>query len=715
MTLLAPLALLGVLGLALPIAAHLLGREPPQRIEFAAMRFLSETDQSVTHRRAVQDLPLLIVRLLVLLLIVLALARPSSTERSAVAVVGEPHDAVILLDGSRSMELSVGGRPLLAHAVERIEALLSSLPPGSKVGLVIADPDAPSLELSADPDRVAEAVAQWQATGAPRPGAWTLADALPAAASILTDADGRRPRVVYAVGDETERGLGSLPEAAEGGVLVVPVPAVDLEELEPAPIEHVAIEAASWAPAPDLDPRAVRIEAVVARHGPMVIGEPEPGYDPDAIRQVGVALRIADAEVTRTTVDLPPDGKVAVEFSHTLLEETGAVAASVVLVDHGIDPMPSDDRRDLWLSADDAVEVLVVNGDPSELRAHDEVFFLATAAAAADEGRTLETRSLAPEQLEATIRDKGRAAFDGIDVLILANVRAPAQDVAPIIVEMVRRGMGLWISVGDRVEADAYNARFDAVLPLRMREAVQVGTAPGRQEARVEGVAPADLSHPAFRALGGDLGLSGARARRIMLLEPDPTRDREIALSFSSGAPALLTRAVDGGRVALLTTTVDRDWADLPLRPGFVPMVASMIDFLADARAGVAGTQIHVGQERTIRSEGPISITTPDGRQVSVAPDDGGAATFHDTFQPGHYRARTDQGESVFAVEVDAAESDTTRIEAPSAELEDGEGRSVAVTVPRWREVVFLALVLLLLETILRVVYRRRQPGRVEG
>lgn len=701
MTLLAPLLLLGLAGLALPVAAHLLGREPPLTVRFGAMRFLAETDRSVTHRRAVQDRLLLLVRLLLLGLLIFVLARPSSTERSGVAVVGEPHDAIVLLDGSRSMELMVDGRPMLDHAQERIESLVTSLPAGTRVGLVTTDPDGPTLEVTADPERVLEAVKSWRATGAPRSGAWRMTDAFPTAVSLLQDSDRRRPRVVYAIGDETERGLGSLPAAGREGVLVVPIGAVELPD--DGPPEHVAVESVDWQPAPDLDPRALRVQATIARHGP---ADEQAGP-----RTVGVALSIGDVEVARATVEVEPNDAVPVEFTHSLLDESGAVPATVHLVDLPSDPMPRDDRRHLWLSADDAVEVVVVNGDPSELRAHDEVYFFSTAASAADEGRHLRVRSLAPEQLEARVREKGVAAFDDVDVLMLANVRAPSQDIAPAIVERVRRGMGLWVSVGGRVDPIAYNQRFEALLPLRMREAVQVGTAPGRQEARVEGVAPADLSHPAFRGLAGDLGLAGARARRIMLLEPNPARNHEIALSFTSGAPALLTRTVDGGRVALLTTTVDRDWADLPLRPGFVPLVASVIDYLADSRAGVAGTRVIAGDPRVVRSSEPVTITTPSGRQVSVAPDDDGAAVFEDTYLPGHYRARTEQGETVFAVELDPAEGITERIEIERPDLTDESGTRVAVSVPRWRLVVLLAALLLLAESLLRLWSRRRRRG----
>lgn len=697
MTLLAPALLLGLLGLSVPVIAHLLGREPPRPIRFAAMRFLTTTEESVTQRRAIRDWPLLLVRLLLLALLVVVLARPSGTEQTGVAVVGEPHDAIVLVDGSRSMELRVDGRSTLEHAVEQVEALVESMPAGSRVGLLTTDPDGPREEPSADPSVVVRALAEWLTNGRPRAGAWTMGDAVPTAAGLLHDLDDDRTAVIYAVGDATERGLGSLPPAAEGGALVIPITAFDPTQTRP---EHVAIEELGWDSAPDLDPRAVRITAMIRRHPSSTIEEAAPE------RRVGVVLRVDGEEVARATVVLPFDEPQAVEFTHTLLDQAGSVAA-VVALDIPDDPLPSDDARHVWLSADDSIEVVVVNGDPSELRAHDEVWFLGTAAAADDETKRLRLQSLAPDQLEAKVRKEGAQAFRDVDVLVLANLRAPAPDIAPAIVERVRRGMGLWITVGDRVQADVYNARFGDLLPLRMREAVRVGTAPGRTEARAEGMAPANLAHPAFSTVHGDLGLSGTRARRVMLLEPDPQRAHEIALSFTNGAPALLTREVGDGRVALLTTTIDRDWADLPLRPGFVPMVSNLLGYLADLRGTTTGARIMAGQPRSIRTERTVTISTPTGRKVAIAPDEGNEAIFRETYVPGHYRVETSEGDDVFAVEVDPAESDTRWQTIEATPLEDEDGRRIAVSVPKWRGLWWLIGLLLAAEALLR--WRARQ------
>lgn len=693
MSLLAPLMLLGLLGLAIPLLAHLRGREQPRLVRFAGMRFLAASDEVVTYRRVVRDRLLLLLRLALLALIVVALTRPVSTGSARVAVLGEPHDAVLLLDGSFSMGLQVGGEALRAASDDAAAAILEALPAGSRVGLVTTDPAGPRLELSADPGRVRTAVAAWAAEP-PRAGAWTLESGLPGALALLRQAgDGPGRRVVYAVGDFTARGLGSLPAAAAPEVPVLPVAAAgDLAAPPPVP-SHMSLESAAWTPARDVDPRAVRISGEVRGHGPA---------DGPA-RRVAVVLRV-DGEVSaRAEVDVPAGGLAPYEFTHTAAG-AGPTAAAVELAELDGDPLPGDEARHLWLAGEDSVEVALVNGDPSEMRAHDEVFFLATALASGSAAQRLRVHSLAPDQLEQRLRGGDKLA--DVDVLVLANVRAPAEDIAPALRARVAEGMGLWISVGDRVEARAYNARLGELLPLLLREPLLVGTAPGRTEARTEGVAPPNLAHPVLLGVQGELGLLGTRTRRIFLLEPDTTRGAEVALSFTSGAPALLTRTYERGRVALLTTSIDRDWSDLPLRPGFVPLAERLLGWLDASHPGAAAAQIFAGEPRVIPTDRPVTVHTPDGRELVLPPEREGQAIFKDTYVPGHYRVTRPGGDAVtFAVQLDPAESDTAVVPVRPPTL-DGDQVLAAAQHPRWRPLVLLAAALLLLETLLRL--RRR-------
>jgi hypothetical protein len=261
------------------------------------------------------------------------------------------------------------------------------------------------------------------------------------------------------------------------------------------------------------------------------------------------------------------------------------------------------------------------------------------------------------------------------------------------------------------VSATDNNARFGELLPMLLREAIYTGTAPGRTEARGEGIAPVQLSHPIFATAttdaAADIDLGGTRARRMFLLEPDPRRNADIAVAFTSGAPALITREHVRGRVALLTTTIDRDWGDLPLRPGFVPIATRTLAWLAGARGHDAGGVVPVGGRKTFERPVAYTVTTPSGENLPVTPkDEGERASFEATDLPGHYRARARDGDQQkppgdverFVVEFDAREADTTAAAITRGQL-DGEAGTVTIYEPRWRELALIVLLLLGIES----------------
>ncbi len=711
MNVLAPLLLTGLVGLALPLIAHLRGRREPRTIAFAGRRFLAAKGEIQSQRQRLRDRSLLALRLLLLALVIIALSRPVSRHETTLAVLSEPHDAILLVDGSRSMGLRQGDSTLFAASADAAAAIADALPAGSRLGLIGSDPTLPIQSPSADTHAALQALEASLEDGTPRPGSWRLSDRL-GAAIALSDRDDGHARVIYALSDRTAGGLASLPTSSAEGVALLPV------AIEPAPGEqpvHLGITSASWQPAPEIDPRALRIRAEIRSFA---------AADSTHLRQVAVALRISGELVSQVEIEVAEGASSPVEFTYTATASAGErvpLAASIELVDGSValdDPLASDDRYHLWLATDERTAVTLVNGDPSELRTHDEVFFLATALADPEQtnpekGPVL--HNLAPDQLEAQVRERGALALAQVDVLVLANAVAPSEDVASAIRERVAEGMGLWITVGERVDAKAYNQRLGDLLPLLLREAVLAGTAPGRSEAKGVGFAAAKLDHPALRGERSDLGLLGARARRIFLLEPDPSRPHEIALTYQSGAPTLLTRDFGRGRVALLTTSVDRDWSDLPLRPGFVPLALRTIAYLGDRAKQSSAQALEVGDVWSSALPGPLTVVTPSGRRIALAADDDRVHRFTDTFELGHYRVeRHSRGDPenidaplLFTVNVDPAESDTLAREIPPPTLA-GDQVLAAAYRPRWRPLLALAALMLLIESLLRMRSRWR-------
>ena len=102
-----PLYLAGVLFLALPVLIHLVQKQSRSGIKFPSLMFLKKIPYREKRRLKIRNWWLLILRCLLLLLIVIAFARPFFTNGLKNAVLNlERKDSVIVIDKSYSMRVS---------------------------------------------------------------------------------------------------------------------------------------------------------------------------------------------------------------------------------------------------------------------------------------------------------------------------------------------------------------------------------------------------------------------------------------------------------------------------------------------------------------------------------------------------------------------------------------------------------------------------------
>src|SRR6187397_2039150 len=129
----APLILVGLGALAIPVLIHLIQRERKRVVEFPSLMFLRKIPYQSVRRRRIRDWFLLAMRLAALALIVLAFARPffKRSELAAAAQNGA-REAVILVDTSYSMEYGDRWTRARTAANDAIRALS----PGDRASLV---------------------------------------------------------------------------------------------------------------------------------------------------------------------------------------------------------------------------------------------------------------------------------------------------------------------------------------------------------------------------------------------------------------------------------------------------------------------------------------------------------------------------------------------------------------------------------------------------
>ncbi|HEX3905052.1 MAG TPA: VWA domain-containing protein [Polyangia bacterium] len=710
---LAPSLLLGLLAAALPFLIHRIGRRRARPIRFAAMELLLRAEHEVSARRRLRDALLLLARTGLAMALPLAFARPFAEVRSDLpAETGRSQSAVVVLDDSASMRRHAkeGGTPFdVARAKAR--EVIEHLSPDSEIALVLASEGstAPIPELASDRARVLAAL---DATACSARRA-DFAATLRRATQILTSST-RADRLIYLATDLQAAGWDNVTPATGAGAPQVVV----LDASGGAAWTNRAIVALSAEPAPEEGAQGIAVVAEIAN------------YSSEPVHLLGVTLAIDGAAVARGFVDLPANGRARKRF--VLTTAGGSAHEAEVAIDK--DAFPLDDRRACLVEASRGLRVLIVDGDPRTVRTEDETFFLEAALRAGGSGFSV--TSTLPDDL-------GGRDLSAFGAIFLCNVNRPTPPVAAALVHYVETGGGLFISVGDRVDTDGWNQSLKAILPQPLGLKRSASALPG---ARAEGetvdlrpaerLAPIDRRHPllsAFPARGD--GLSSARFFEYLLLSPLPDAPgRQIVLRYESGAPALVEAEVGRGRVLLLTTTVDREWTDLPIRPGFLPLVQEAARYLAGAPSGEAAAAVAVGQKREIPLE-------PDDRRIEVVPPTGEsrwltpparssdartrrALTFAETDEPGFYRVRAARGDgtiserpdAAFVVNLDPRESDPARL--PDDKRPDrATATATAGAAPRrrlelWHALGAVAIALVLMESLLTLRFRR---GRVKA
>ena len=627
----APLALGLAVFVAGPILAHLIRRTPTERRAFGAMMLLQRLPKRSRRRRRLRDRGLLLLRALMILGVVGAIAGPELQWPGAIPEYGGSGAVVIVIDDSLSMDLRDPDQgTLLARARSEAVALIRTLPATTLVGAVRVGGDAVRLTpaLTTDHEQAVAAIQNVAQTpfGTDLVGGIRIARQMLAGegGEVLVYSDEAGPGVVEAARAEiallTEQGGGLVPR---------PVHAV-----EPG---NVAVVGAVYGSGEEGG--SVRVE--VANFGAQKV-------------EVPATVSLPDGTDITAFIALEPGQTREKTFTVPRVTQGGV---GTVRIDD--DRLAEDDVGSFHLPTIGASRVLVIDGDPGLTPIASEVYYLERALAPWGRSTSLDTGVLpditSPSGVSALDPDVHRVVF-------MANVADPGPW-ANKLVDFVSQGGSLVVSVGNNVAADRTNAVLAALLPARLRR-TRALAAPGEPGQRT---ALPDVSEPLFSPFsrGGLTGFSGVRWSRIYTVEPYNEGDGvRTLLQTEGGLPLLIERSIGDGRVLLFTSTFDADWGNLPLAAVYMPLIQSIARTLGvpsaesgDLLAGLVGEAVEVPLSGTLAGvvvEGPSGPVPSviDAGVVRFTPLEAGA---HRIAQPGLPALAS------LAVNMDVTESDVRR------------------------------------------------------
>jgi hypothetical protein len=654
-----PIALMIGAGLlAAPLAIHLLTRPRPVRFPFSAIRFLESALRQRRFFARLRDALVLVLRMLLLVALAGAFARPLLSGSASEAARGISQQ-VIVLDVSRSMGARRGGvrvfdraraqalRHITHHGDTRIDLILAGARPRAVFDALSTN--YPALEAEA---RGAEVVEEALDARAALARATQLLDASPA--------QGRGQIVIVSDLQQTNWRQALGPELVSRQDLVV---------------EYVGLGA-------DAGNLAVT--------GVSTVGNPEAG-SPTSMQvevnnfsgstQLRTVQLVANDRSFRQEVEMPAFQRAAAVFevpADVVGEQTGGWVMGSARIVEARDVLASDDARHFAFRLKNAPRsVLISREDPRQVGSSS--YFLSRMlcpGAVRHEGPAETVVHLRPDAVTGV-------ALEGADLLVLNKPGLLKPQAMELLAGLLMRGRPVLYFVAEPADAENLSALKEAcgaalALPVEFAAYQVRRDRPGAAERSSAGGASGDVgltlqdvrsSQEPFREFGDGLGrlLQGLAVWSVLKTMPDPAGVPDDVLArWSDGSAALVCTGVANGRLAIWNA--DLAQSSLPRSPFFVACVRQLAVMLLTDRLALEGA-LPVGQAcaMALPSEAGagagLEFRDPDGHPLEGLDleEGSGGVTWRwpAAGPPGVYRL-VRAGRTAFAVATDcpAVESD---------------------------------------------------------
>ncbi len=655
-----PIYLLGLLGLSLPVAIHLLTRRQQTRLRFSAVYLLSQAQKKSIRRSRPNRLLLLLLRCLALAFLCLALAHPlfSMADQSDL-LPDQPTATVFILDDSYSMGAKSKDDSLYKNALNILDSFLEKMPGTHKVSLVMAS----------DPPRV---LAGW--TGdtsdlrkqlrSSRPGFQTtnVGGAFELAMDLLGNGPEGNKRI-FLLTDLDENGWReeAFPSMENQRVLVR---VLDFSERQSVR-NQAAIESVVVSQEFLTHSRMVRIRYTVKNLSPT-----------RPLNSANASLWVNGNKQSEETLSLKPGELLTKEFTFPHLGKD-RLSGFIKLSDDGL---LTDNKRLFSYQPDQRLKVLLVDGDPRGVSHQNEIFYIE---------RAMNPFSRAVSDIEPHISTLAELTSQDLlrfSAIVLCNVRQIPFGYEQELERFVSQGGALMITLGDQVDPRAYNEKLGGLLPVSLKTINQVNR--NEDPFRVRAQAS---RHPALKVFSGKMleELEHVRIQTFFSLEPKPGRTFVVPMQMTHGEPLLVESDFGKGKVLLYTTSIDRDWNNFPIQPMFLPWVQRWIKYTAQSLDAITRKDLHVMESIELGdNKDDWWVESPTGKTYRLRTINNRLPRFEETQTPGVYslysapaNEKTDSQETVdeertlydkrplsaipaggFTVNIDTRESTTEKI-----------------------------------------------------
>jgi hypothetical protein len=677
MTFLSPSLLWGLAAATIPLIIHLISMRHTKEMEFSSIRFLKEMKHESLRKLKIKQWLLVLIRTLIIILLVLMLARPSTKGIISTWMGGEVDSrAVILIDNSASMALIGENVSILENAKFQAKTVIRKLDEKSIVEIYQTNPLKQIFKGRQDRiQSISNAINSISQT--------VIADHLwEKMTSILTSTEQSEINKECFIFSDFQ----SLPDSSTINLINQELMDWKLYLIGQKTVkDNIGIYEVLPVSQVKLQDHLMKLNTLVTNEGEI------------EKRNIPIELFLNKERVGQVVTTFKP-GKAKEFLFQAYPGESGIIRGMMTIPE---DDFAFDNQQTFEMSIPKQISCMVVG------RSIEDIFLLEQAL-----------QSINGNQRYVNINRKlmskiDKLFLDDIDVLILHRPKYISDKAVDEIQRFSARGGGIiWI-------ADTENSTLDASVEsaLKLPTYVQTFTTEGESFYSVK-------RNNNQHALFADL-----MVRRMADEMPEvysysrvrPRSNQNIILLLNNGDPYLLEYRLIGGRVFYLTSPIGVEWNDMALRGIFVPMIHRMLILLATDESNTL--PVYAGDKKEISLPKELvnakwEVYSPSGYDRLLIPDYNQEVVVIDqTNELGSYEVyANDELYVAFSTMLDPSERPINRIYRQTlVDIMDSEQilyfgpeknvsdvlYSLRYGKALWRNFLILAIILLLMESII--------------
>lgn len=672
MSLLSPLFLFALLGIALPIWLHRLQTNATEREKFSSIMFMEQSQRRVHIQRKLKYLLLMALRILFLILLVLAFTKPVFFTAPEAAVTEDTTHHVIVLDTSFSMREGNS----FAQALTLAEELADAMGVDDIASLYTASGSVETVSpATADPAIIRDGLERLE----PDYGRLDIGAMVTALDSLITSSQANF--IIHFISDYQQSGQAvrfadMIPDVINGRPVTLSIHQVKREDVANWSIASVEITTAN----------SVRV------------GLKNNSNAEQSVEKT-VALNINDItqQSLTETFTTAAGGISYINFENVSFEE-GDNRLNVSITPN--DSLPEDDTRYTVFDNSPPAPVILLSADPESLA----VTYITTALETAPRGYDVELLN---------VNDFDPRILQRYPWIVIDDIGSVNASLAQELQAYVDSGGAILAGVGERTLGQAS-------IPVG-GQAIGGGLSFSRNTSyNVQGV---NASHP---VLDGSVGWNNLAISRVLPIEAGVADN--VLITLNNNIPFLTERNIGLGRFLLLNTSLNNTWSDLPVKPVFVSFIAEAARHLSNeellVKEQTVNSFLQLGQNNGASGQ----VYDPSGNSLLSLADTTQSQSIQ-LSETGYYRIVTLGRDILVAVNPDTRESDLSIMDeqalqnwetmvagsAGDMELVDGIAISVVeeepVAIEIWRVLLILLAVIVLAESLLGNRYLRFNTG----